>query len=212
MTKRGVLLVLSAPTGAGKTTIARRIEESEPNVGFSVSHTTRPPRPGERGGVDYHFVVRERFEEMVDAGDFVEWAEVHGRLYGTHAGEIKRVLDAGSDLILDIDVQGGLQIREAFPDSTLVFIVPPSLDVLLHRLTARGGEVDFDLVARMRSALKELDFSRDYDYTILNDGLEEAVASMRGILHAARQSRDRQADRVGKLHREVEAWLRRHDV
>jgi guanylate kinase len=207
----GVVLVLSAPTGGGKTTIAHRYIERTPGAAFSVSHTTRNPRPGEREDTDYHFLSRKAFVAMRDRGEFAEWADVHGHLYGTHRGQLERAIREGRDLVLDIDVQGGLQIKAAFPDSVLVFILPPTLDVLLERLSKRRGETGFDLARRLGTALQELEKSEDYDYIILNEDLETAVSDV--VLAAgAGRLRSRVAGRARALRGEVEAWLRRRDV
>jgi guanylate kinase len=211
-TRPGLILVLSAPTGGGKTTIAHRFIELVPGARFSVSHTTRNPRPGERDGIDYHFVTRPQFEAMRDGGDFAEWAQVHGHLYGTHREELLAALREGHAVVLDIDVQGALQIKAAFPEAALVFIVPPSLEVLLDRLSRRAGEAGFDLPRRLRTALQELEKSEDFDYIILNEDLEAAVSD---VVLAARgaplKGRDGAA-RAKMLRCEMEAWLRSRNV
>ena len=207
----GVILVLSAPTGGGKTTIAHRFIERTKGAALSISHTTRSPRPGERDGTDYHFVSREAFVAMRERGEFAEWAEVHGHLYGTHRRQLAEAVREGRDLVLDIDVQGGVQIKAVFPDSVLVFILPPNLQVLLERLSKRGGETGFDLVRRLGTALQELEKSEDYDYIIVNEDLEAAVSEVVLAAGAARL-RSRVVGRARALRGEVEAWLRRPDV
>jgi len=210
--RESVILVLSAPTGGGKTTIGRRVVAEDGRVRFSVSHTTRAPRPGERDGLDYHFVDRPRFEAMAAAGEFLEWAEVHGHLYGTHSEEVSRAGAEGLDLLLDIDVQGGLQVKKARPRALTVFILPPSLEVLLERLAGRGGEPGFDLVRRLRSAEKELEFSGVYEYNIVNEDLDRAVGQVRCILDAARLRPDGREDHAGNLKRRIAEWLREEHV
>jgi len=210
--RRGLLIVLSAPTGGGKTTLAHRLLGRLPDGGFSVSHTTRPPRPGERDGSDYHFVPRKAFERMRDAGEFAEWAEVHGNLYGTHRPALESSMAEGRDLILDIDVQGGLQIKRAFPEAVLVFIVPPSLTVLFERLGGRAEERDFDLAKRLRTALKELDLSSDYDYNVVNEDLERSTAQILGIVDSARLSSMHAERRIASLRGEILDWFGSHDV
>lgn len=210
--RTGVILVLSAPTGGGKTTIAHRYIERTPGAAFSVSHTTREPRPGERDGVDYHFVARESFEAMRERGEFAEWAPVHGHLYGTHQGQIEGAIRKGRDIVLDIDVQGGLQIKAAFPGALLVFILPPSLQVMLERVSRRGGERGFDLARRLRTALQELEKSEDYDYIILNEDLETAVSQVILVAGAARLRSPEAAPRARALRGDVESWLRSRDV
>lgn len=208
----GVILVLSAPTGGGKTTIAHRYMERTPGASFSVSHTTRNPRPRESDGLDYHFVSRGDFEAMRDRGEFAEWAEVHGHLYGTHRAQLEAAVREGRDVLLDIDVQGGLQIRAAFPDAVLVFILPPSLAVMLERLGKRGGEAGFDLARRLATALQELEKSEDYDYIIVNEDLETAVSDVVLAAGASRLRPRGVAGRARALRGEVEAWLRSRDV
>ena len=180
------LLVLSAPTGGGKTTIGRRVVEADGAIRFSVSHTTRAPRPGERDGVDYHFVDEASFEAMAGRGEFLEWAQVHGRFYGTHRGELDRAREGGWDLLLDIDVQGGLQVKEVDPSAVLVFILPPSVEVMLQRLGNRAEEPGFDLRRRMATAERELELAQAYDYNVLNEDLDVAVGQVRRILEASR--------------------------
>ncbi len=210
---RRTILVLSAPTGSGKTTIAHRLVESDAGIRFSVSHTTRSARPGERDGEDYHFVSREAFMEMAGRGEFLEWAEVHDHCYGTHRSEADRAFAAGRDLLLDIDVQGGLQVQRSAPrEAVLVFILPPSLDVLLERLGGRKGEEDFDLPKRLRTALKELELADSYDYNVLNEDLERAVSQVRCLLDVARARLNPLADVRGLLCRQIATWLRSQDV
>jgi len=206
-TQQIVLLVLSAPTGGGKTTIAHRIAESDARLRFSISHTTRAPRPGETDGADYHFTDRTSFEAMRDRGEFLEWAEVHGNFYGTHRAEAESASREGRDLILDIDVQGGLQVKAAWPTAVLVFILPPSLEELLRRLSGRSAEAGFDLRRRMESAQNELALADKYDYNVVNEDLERAVAEVLCILNAARL-RPLGVAPGAALAGEVGTWLR----
>lgn len=208
----GVILVLSAPTGGGKTTIAHRYIERTPGAAFSISHTTRNPRPGERDGVDYHFVSRGAFEAMRDRGEFAEWAEVHGHLYGTGSDQLRRAVREGRDIVLDIDVQGGIQIKAAFPEAVLVFILPPSLEVMLDRLSRRGGEGGFDLPRRLRTALQELEKSEDYDYIILNEDLETAVSDVVLAAGGALSGGPGGVGRARALRRDVQDWFRSRNV
>jgi guanylate kinase len=186
--------------------------ERTPGASFSVSHTTRNPRPGERDGVDYHFVPRGSFEALRDRGEFAEWAEVHGHLYGTHRAQLDAAVREGRDVILDIDVQGGLQIKSAFPEAVLVFILPPSLRVMLERLAQRGGEEGFDLARRLGTSLQELEKSQDYDYIVANEDLETAVSDVVLATGAVRLRSRGAAGRAKALRGEVEAWLRSRDV
>lgn len=207
-TKEPVLLVLSAPTGGGKTTIAHRLLKLDSSLRFSVSHTTRDPRPEEENGKDYHFVSRAVFEQMREAGGFLEWAEVHGNMYGTHRSEVMRAGQEGRDLILDIDVQGGMQVREAWPQAVLVFILPPNLDELLRRLSSRSAENGFDLPRRLKSAQSELALAQKYDYNVVNEDLERAAADVLCLLRAARLRPGRAERRCETLLRDVAVWLR----
>jgi len=207
-----LILVLSAPTGGGKTTIARRLVEGDPTLRFSVSHTTRRPRPGERDGVDYHFVSEADFAAMAQRGEFLEWARVHGCGYGTHRSECERALRRGETLLLDVDVQGGMQVKKAEPGAVLVFILPPSFEVLMERLGKRRAELGFDLATRLESALKELEFASVYDYTIVNEDLGVAVDQVRRILDAASLRSPGGSERVLRLSQDITRWLRSHDV
>lgn len=196
-------LILSSPSGGGKTTIARKLLAQRSDVGYSVSCTTRQPRPGEVDGRDYHFLSREEFLEKRDAGRFAEWAEVHGRLYGTLKTEIERVLGAGRHVILDIDVQGARQISQAFPTSVTVFVLPPSGEVLLERLRRRKSESPQQLVIRLHSALEELRAVEEYEYVVVNDDLDEAVRRVGSILDAEVVSQAR----VAGLRASVESLI-----
>ena len=198
-------VILSAPSGGGKTTIAHALLERRRDVGYSVSCTTRQPRPGERDGKDYHFLTREAFVVRRNAGDFAESAEVHGNLYGTLRSEIARVLEGGQHVVMDIDVQGARQIRTAFPQSVTVFVLPPSGEVLLERLRGRRTESPMELVARLHSALLELRAVEEYEYVVINDDLEQAVASVGAILDAEVVSRER----VSGLRRQVAGLIDR---
>lgn len=177
-------IILSSPSGGGKTTIARELLARRADIGYSVSCTTRLPRAGETDGKDYYFLSRGEFEAARDRGDFAEWAEVHGRMYGTLRREVDRVLGSGRHVLMDIDVQGALQFHRAFPQSVLVFVLPPSADVLLTRLKARKTESRDALQTRLRSALQELRAVDQYEYVVVNDELELAVARVAAIVDA----------------------------
>ena len=198
-------IILSAPSGGGKTTIARHLLDRRNDVGYSVSCTTRQPRPGERDGVDYHFLTREQFSGRRAAGDFAESAEVHGNLYGTLKEEIARVLAGGRHVVMDIDVQGARQMREAFPDAVTIFVLPPSAEVLLERLKHRKTESPQQLVARLNSALHELQAVEEYEYVVVNDDLDDAVRRVGSIVDAEVVSRER----VLGLRLQVEALIHR---
>lgn len=180
--KRAAPIVLSAPSGTGKTTLAHRLIEESDNCVFSVSITTRTPRQGEQHGLDYVFVDGDRFDKMIESGDLAEWAYVHGGRYGTPKKALNDAADLGQQVVLDIDVQGALQIRHAIPDAKLIFVLPPSVDVLLERLRIRGTEESEVLGLRLRSALEELEVALDFDYIIINEHLSDCVQEIRDII------------------------------
>jgi guanylate kinase len=180
------LIVVSGPSGAGKSTILSRVLEEMGNLRFSVSHTTREAREGETEGVQYNFVERSTFEDMRERGLFLEWAEVHGELYGTSRAEYDRAATDGVDLLLDLDVQGAAQVRKAFPDAVSVFILPPSYTDLERRLRGRGAENEGNFRRRLQAAGEELTLYRRYDYAIINDDLDRSVENLKAIIRAAR--------------------------
>lgn len=182
MSARAAPVVLAATSGTGKTTLAHRLVAASDAYVFSVSATTRPPRRGERNGIDYHFLDREEFEKGVSEGYFAEWASVHGRMYGTPRSELDEAARRGEHVVLDIDVQGARQIRDSVPDSVLIFVLPPSVDIMMARLTGRGTEEPADIVRRLRSALDELQAVPEFDYVVVNDDLDDCLAEIRGIV------------------------------
>jgi guanylate kinase len=184
-------VILSSPSGGGKTTIAHKLLSRRKDLGYSVSCTTRPPREGEVNGRDYHFLAVEKFKRGQDAGEFAESAEVHGHLYGTLRAEVARVLSSGRHVIMDIDVQGAQQFSAAFPESVLIFILPPSADALIDRLTARGTEDAKSLIRRFRSAKEELKSIDLYEYVVVNDRIDSAVAAISSIIDAEALKRSR---------------------
>jgi len=175
-------VVLAAPSGTGKTTLARRLIEDSDRYAFSVSATTRPPRGTERDGIDYHFVDRETFLSMIDRGALAEWAEVHGRLYGTPKAALDDASARGVHVLLDIDVQGARQVRTALPDTKLIFVLPPSLDALMGRLEGRGTEDRDGIVRRLRSALDELEAAESFDFVVVNDDFERCLTEIDKIV------------------------------
>lgn len=187
-------IILSAPSGAGKTSIAKGLLGSRTDVGYSVSCTTRAPRKGERDGVDYHFLTTDEFLARQARGEFAEAAQVHGNLYGTLRSEVDRLLKAGKHVVMDIDVQGAAQFRRVYPDSVAIFILPPSAEVMLERLRARGTENRAELARRMISALEELRSVADYHYVVTNDVIEDAVNRVCAIVDAETMRRDRLRD------------------
>jgi guanylate kinase len=197
--RRGILLVVSSPSGAGKTTLARRLAK-EHNLHFSVSYTTRKPRTGERQGIDYHFVSDEEFARMVQGQLFAEWAVVHGNRYGTAIDTVNEAIEKGVDCLFDIDYQGGRQIRQQWPDdSVLCFILPPSLAELERRLRNRGTESAEVIESRLAMAKKELAHYKTYDYLVVNEELETAYSELSAIYGAARCARSRNEPRAQAL-------------
>ncbi len=179
------LLIISAPTGAGKTTIAKALADARADsVAFSISATTRPPRPGERDGVDYFFLSRPEFQRRADRGDFLEWAEYSANLYGTPASEVDRILASGRHVLLDIELQGARQVRQRRRDVVSVFVLPPSVTVLMERLQGRGTDAPADLKRRLEQAVHELEAADEYDYIVVNDDRQAAIRDVGAILDA----------------------------
>ena len=190
--RHGILFVISSPSGGGKGTLIRRLREAVPDVAYSVSWTTRAPRPGEADGVNYHFVTRDEFERKKRARGFLEWAVVHGNLYGTTRAAVRRELEQGRDIVLEIDVQGARAVRKAMRSVVSVFILPPSYEVLRERLTARMTERPEELELRLANARGEVEQYRHFDYLILNDEVERASAQLAAIVYAERARAERQ--------------------
>ena len=186
MERQGILYVVSAPSGAGKTTLCDAVVDIYPSLGQSVSFTTRQRRGNEVDGVDYHFVSRERFDAMVAGGEFVEWAEVHGNCYGTALATLRQAQQQGRDILLDIDVQGAAQLKRQQLPAVFVFIAPPSLDELRRRLAGRATDSEDVIAARLENARGELEQAHWYDYIIINDQLDAAVASFAAVIAAER--------------------------
>lgn len=206
-------VVLSAPSGSGKTTIAKRLLARRHDVGYSVSCTTRTPRAGEANGVDYHFLSDAEFTARRDRGEFAEWAVVHGRLYGTLKSQVQRVLDQGRHVLMDIDVQGAAKFVQAYPRAVTVFLLPPSMDVLIARLADRQTEDDAALLTRLESARIELNDVDRYQYVVVNDDLENALARVSAIIDAEEVARGRArsveahvAGLVARLEHEIASY------
>ncbi len=205
--RRGMMLVLSSPSGAGKTTLSRMLLEVDPAVDLSVSVTTRPQRPGEVDGRHYHFVNRARFDEMVRNGELLEWAEVFGYRYGTPRAPVEAALARGHDVLFDIDWQGTQQLREkARNDLVSVFVLPPSIPELERRLTARGQDNTAAIRTRMAKASGEMSHWAEYDYVVINHDLDQAFADLRAIHAAERLKRERQPG-ISAFVRELQAKL-----
>ena len=188
---KGCLFVVSAPSGAGKTTLCRALRDVYSDIQYSVSHTTRKPRRGEKDGIDYHFTDKTNFLNMRDRGFWAEWAEVHGHYYGTSIKNMEKALSAGYDLLLDIDVQGTMQILESYPDAVTIFIMAPSLEILKQRLSKRGTEDSRTIEKRMRNAEKEIAGKSIYRHVIVNDDLSTAIDKFIRIVGKYRNNRDR---------------------
>ncbi|MBP6702706.1 MAG: guanylate kinase [Vicinamibacteria bacterium] len=184
-----LLIIIAAPSGGGKSTVLRRVFAEVPALQFSISHTTRAPRAGEQNGREYFFVDENTFRASIAEGAFLEWAEVHGRLYGTARAELDRARRDGNDLVLDIDVQGAAQILKAHPEALSIFLRPPSLEVLKERLRGRGSESAESLATRLANAEGELDRASEFRHVVVNDRLDDAVDAVKAIIAEARRAR-----------------------
>ena len=187
---KGLLIVISGPSGAGKGTICKALVERE-DYYISVSATTRSPRAGEVDGKSYYFLNKEDFIKKIESGDFLEHAEVHGNLYGTPKSSVLEKLDEGKDVILEIDIQGALKVKENYPDGVFIFILPPSMEELKNRLIGRGSETPESLMTRFNTAFKEINYISKYNYAVVNDEVDAAVEKIEGILLAERCRVDR---------------------
>jgi guanylate kinase len=188
--RQGCLLVVSAPSGTGKTTLVERLVERVPDLAMSHSYTSRPARSGEVDGHDYHFISRARFEEMIAADAFLEWADVFGNYYGTAGADTARLRDAGKDVVLVIDVQGARQVRRRCPNLRSIFVLPPSFQVLEARLRGRSGDSEEAIRRRLQVARDEVRAYTEYDYVVINDEIEAAVRRLEGIIVAERARRE----------------------
>jgi guanylate kinase len=209
MTRRGLLLILSSPSGAGKSTLSRMLMDWDKDMRFSVSATTRAPRPGELDGREYYFRTREEFESMVKSGEMLEHAEVFGNLYGSPRGPVLAAMEAGTDTVFDIDWQGGQQIKQAMRDDVVsIFILPPSIAELDRRLRTRGQDSDEVIAGRMAKSRDEISHWAEYDYVLVNEDLDHTFDRLKAILTAERLKRDRQPQLsafVRALNKEFEA-------
>ncbi|NKN32963.1 guanylate kinase [Marichromatium bheemlicum] len=196
---QGILFIVSAPSGAGKTSLVRALLERDRALALSVSCTTRAPRTGERDGVHYHFLARERFEQAIAAGDFLESAEVFGNLYGTREQDVRARLEAGEDLILEIDWQGARQVRARIPEAVSIFVLPPSITELERRLRGRGTDSDTVIAERMAQARDEMIHGDEYDYLVVNGDFEDALTTLTAIIAAERQRQPRQQPKLTEL-------------
>lgn len=201
MKKNGIVFVVSGPSGVGKGTLCRRLLEAFPDMRFSISVTTRRPRPGEREGVDYFFVSREEFAEWLAAGRLLEWAEVYGELYGTPRTWVEEAIAAGTDVLLDVDVHGGLSVKKAIPLAALVYVVAPSMEEARRRLERRSTDDPQRIQRRMAEAKEQLNYVDKYDYLVVNDDLEDAVRVLTAIVLAERA-------RIERLSPNVIEWIK----
>jgi len=186
MSASGRIFVVSGPSGSGKSTLIREVRQRVPDLGYSISHTSRPPRGKEKNGVEYHFVSRENFQKRIDSGEFVEWAEVYQDLYGTSVASLRSQITAGRDVIMDIDVQGARNIKDHFKDAILIYVLPPSMDVLEKRLRERRTDDEKTIRTRLTKAGMEIKNCVSYDYLLFNDQLDQAVEELKSILIAER--------------------------
>jgi guanylate kinase len=199
MKREGIILIISAPSGAGKTTLCRALLERFPNMKESISYTTRPPRAGEVHGGDYYFVTRQEFQRMIESDAFAEWAEVHGNLYGTALATIEEARKKGVDLVLDIDCQGARRLKEQIERCVYIFILPPSMAELRHRLENRSSDAQDVIDRRIERAAEEIREARWYDYIIINDNLESAFEELSAIVVAHSRKTFRMLGQVAKL-------------
>ena len=191
MTKKGLLIVISGPSGAGKGTICREWLEKHPEAVLSVSATTRAPRPGEKDGVNYFFKTHKEFQEMIENGEFLEYAKVYDNYYGTPRKYVQQQLMSGKDVILEIDIQGALKVKERFDEGVFIFIVPPTMEELKKRIVKRGTESPEAILKRFNSAFEELNFITRYNYVVINDKVDDAVSKIEAILTAEKCRVDR---------------------
>lgn len=203
MSKKGILYILSAPSGAGKTSLVKSLVSDLLFIRVSVSHTTRPMRPGEEDGVNYHFTARDRFQEMINQGEFLEFAEVFGNFYGTSQAWVQDTLAEGYDLILEIDWQGAQQIRRLMPEAKSIFILPPSQAALRERLQNRGQDNSDVIENRMRQAVSEMSHYVEFDYLIINDDFNQALAELKAIFTANQLVLNKQQSKHTELLREL---------
>ena len=188
--RKGLLILISGPSGTGKGTVCDLLRKNHPEISYSISATTRQPRPGEQDGVNYYFYDKEKFRQMIDAGELLEWAEVYGNYYGTPKQKVLDRLNAGEDILLEIDTQGALNVMKAMPEGLFIFLLPPSLEELANRLKGRGTETEESLQRRLGAAVDEIKIAHNYRYVVVNDKVEAAEKVIAGIIEAEHHRTD----------------------
>ncbi len=202
---KGLLVVISAPSGGGKGTILKELFSRDPNLRLSVSATTRPPRPGEENGKQYYFLSRREFQDLIGRGEMLEYAEYVGNFYGTPKGPVQEWTEAGRDVVLEIEVKGGAQVKKLMPECVSIFILPPSMKVLEERLRGRGTEDNATVAKRLETARREIPHAREYDYVVYNDQVETAVRKIQAILWAEKLKYSRNTDSIERVLQDAEA-------
>ncbi|MCI7612105.1 MAG: guanylate kinase [Selenomonadaceae bacterium] len=188
--RKGLLILISGPSGTGKGTVCDLLRKNHPEISYSISATTRQPRPGEQDGVNYYFYDKEKFRQMIAAGELLEWAEVYGNYYGTPKQKVLDRLNAGEDILLEIDTQGALNVMKAVPEGLFIFLLPPSLEELANRLKGRGTETEESLQRRLGAAVDEIKIAHNYRYVVVNDKVEAAEKAIAGIIEAEHHRTD----------------------
>ncbi len=197
--RKGLLILISGPSGTGKGTVCDLLRQKHPEISYSISATTRQPRPGEQDGVNYYFYTKEKFREMIDQGQLLEWAEVYGNFYGTPKQKVLDRLEAGEDILLEIDTQGALNVMKVMPDGLFIFLLPPSLEELAARLKGRGTETEESLHRRLGAAVDEIKLATKYRYVVVNDKVEDAQETIAKIIEAEHHRSDLNESLLAKL-------------
>ena len=197
--RKGLLILISGPSGTGKGTVCDLLRQKHPEISYSISATTRQPRPGAQDGVNYYFYTKEKFREMIDQGQLLEWAEVYGNFYGTPKQKVLDRLDAGEDILLEIDTQGALNVMKVMPEGLFIFLLPPSLEELAARLKGRGTETEESLHRRLGAAVDEIKLATKYRYVVVNDKVEDAQETIANIIEAEHHRSDLNESLLAKL-------------
>jgi len=197
--RKGLLILISGPSGTGKGTVCDLLRQKHPEISYSISATTRQPRPGEQDGVNYYFYTKEKFREMIDQGQLLEWAEVYGNFYGTPKQKVLNRLEAGEDILLEIDTQGALNVMKVMPEGLFIFLLPPSLEELAARLKGRGTETEESLHRRLGAAVDEIKLATKYRYVVVNDKVEDAQETIANIIEAEHHRSDLNESLLAKL-------------